>query len=113
MRSDENRAPPGDPESQDSPCRRGPHTHESAPDPELTRAPGLEFGLGRRLMADVARGHHEDDVLGNVRGMVADAFEMARDEDQIERGFHGHCRRSEEHTSELQSLAYLVCRLLL
>src|SRR5205823_14135464 len=24
-----------------------------------------------------------------------------------------HCRRSEEHTSELQSLAYLVCRLLL
>src|SRR5205823_8900958 len=35
---------------------------------------------------------------------------------------HGHCRafqrfadddRSEEHTSELQSLAYLVCRLLL
>src|SRR2546425_7152233 len=26
---------------------------------------------------------------------------------------HGRCRRSEEHTSELQSLAYLVCRLLL
>src|SRR5205823_14029473 len=25
----------------------------------------------------------------------------------------GLCRRSEEHTSELQSLAYLVCRLLL
>src|SRR5205823_11231272 len=24
-----------------------------------------------------------------------------------------HCQRSEEHTSELQSLAYLVCRLLL
>src|SRR5205823_12874947 len=24
-----------------------------------------------------------------------------------------HCHRSEEHTSELQSLAYLVCRLLL
>ena len=41
------------------------------------------------LMADVARGHHEDDVLGNVRGMVADAFEMARDEDQIERRLDG------------------------
>src|SRR2546425_8570167 len=27
-------------------------------------------------------------------------------------GFHA-CMRSEEHTSELQSLAYLVCRLLL
>src|SRR5229473_2345708 len=26
---------------------------------------------------------------------------------------HGHRKRSEEHTSELQSLAYLVCRLLL
>src|SRR2546425_5677276 len=26
---------------------------------------------------------------------------------------HQHRRRSEEHTSELQSLAYLVCRLLL
>src|SRR5687767_15261518 len=28
-------------------------------------------------------------------------------------GFLGRCGRSEEHTSELQSLAYLVCRLLL
>src|SRR2546425_6814774 len=28
-------------------------------------------------------------------------------------GPHIHIRRSEEHTSELQSLAYLVCRLLL
>src|SRR3989339_2068670 len=28
-------------------------------------------------------------------------------------GDRGRCQRSEEHTSELQSLAYLVCRLLL
>src|SRR5205823_12051081 len=28
-------------------------------------------------------------------------------------GIHGASLRSEEHTSELQSLAYLVCRLLL
>src|SRR2546425_6569925 len=28
-------------------------------------------------------------------------------------GVRGHLPRSEEHTSELQSLAYLVCRLLL
>src|SRR2546423_9076247 len=28
-------------------------------------------------------------------------------------GTHRHAARSEEHTSELQSLAYLVCRLLL
>src|SRR2546425_12308224 len=35
----------------------------------------------------------------------------------VGRGAHArdqsHCHRSEEHTSELQSLAYLVCRLLL
>src|SRR2546423_4482090 len=30
-----------------------------------------------------------------------------------EGGNDGPCARSEEHTSELQSLAYLVCRLLL
>src|SRR5205814_10407357 len=29
------------------------------------------------------------------------------------RGGRGRCRRSEEHTSELQSLRHLVCRLLL
>src|SRR3712207_7515970 len=29
------------------------------------------------------------------------------------RGHHGHERRSEEHTTELQSRQYLVCRLLL
>src|SRR5258707_9610896 len=31
----------------------------------------------------------------------------------IERGIHRHFGRSEEHTSELQSRQYLVCRLLL
>src|SRR2546425_1694918 len=32
---------------------------------------------------------------------------------ELERDSRGAARRSEEHTSELQSLAYLVCRLLL
>src|SRR2546425_9172431 len=32
---------------------------------------------------------------------------------ELERDFAGFATRSEEHTSELQSLAYLVCRLLL
>src|SRR5205823_15001596 len=32
---------------------------------------------------------------------------------QVPRPFAGEVKRSEEHTSELQSLAYLVCRLLL
>src|SRR2546425_5767721 len=36
------------------------------------------------------------------------------DPDLLRHGAHrGHRDRSEEHTSELQSLAYLVCRLLL
>src|SRR2546425_6011021 len=39
------------------------------------------------------------------QGAVADPIELAR---QV-----GDMQRSEEHTSELQSLAYLVCRLLL
>src|SRR5687767_15485252 len=38
-----------------------------------------------------------------------DATDLGRGADRRGRGVH----RSEEHTSELQSLAYLVCRLLL
>ena len=30
-------------------------------------------------------GHHEDHVLRNIRGVIADPFQMARHEDQIER----------------------------
>src|SRR5687767_15468427 len=36
-----------------------------------------------------------------------------RDRGVVHGGFAGGSARSEEHTSELQSLAYLVCRLLL
>src|SRR2546425_1403672 len=36
-----------------------------------------------------------------------------KDEHELERQRKIHDSRSEEHTSELQSLAYLVCRLLL
>src|SRR2546425_6282028 len=45
------------------------------------------------------------------RGNRRKASSVAPEEGHIA----GHCRegRSEEHTSELQSLAYLVCRLLL
>src|SRR2546422_6295099 len=35
------------------------------------------------------------------------------DEEQRDARDHGHGRRSEEHTSELQSRLHLVCRLLL
>ena len=45
---------------------------------------GLDFGV-----PDIARRHHEDDVLGDVGGVIADALEMPRDEDEIERGLDG------------------------
>src|SRR2546425_2479232 len=38
---------------------------------------------------------------------------LAHGQDSKSGGFVGVVHRSEEHTSELQSLAYLVCRLLL
>src|SRR2546425_7534487 len=54
------------------------------------------------------------------RGLVARLDDRALDvhvrehgEAQQEEHREGQDRRSEEHTSELQSLAYLVCRLLL
>src|SRR4051812_42108428 len=40
------------------------------------------------VMADVSGGHHEDDVLGDVGRVVANPFEVARNQDQIERRFH-------------------------
>src|SRR3989441_2302782 len=51
------------------------------------------------------QGHRRGDALG--RGGRCHPFERA-----LDRATHREAR-SEEHTSELQSLAYLVCRLLL
>src|SRR3712207_7938376 len=45
-------------------------------------------------------------------GLVDALVELAGDLDRA-LGVHGHLGRSEEHTSELQSRQYLVCRLLL
>src|SRR5205823_13923021 len=55
--------------------------------------------------------HHRDDLPDRARldrlVQHLDAGEAAPDDDEQKEP------RSEEHTSELQSLAYLVCRLLL
>src|SRR2546425_8084748 len=48
----------------------------------------------------------------NVVGTL-NAFETARRRPDLEGVERSHHVRSEEHTSELQSLAHLVCRLLL
>src|SRR3712207_7567914 len=49
-------------------------------------------------------------------GMQAEVVVLDRDIDKLraaDRIYQGHLQRSEEHTSELQSRQYLVCRLLL
>src|SRR5205823_7975231 len=50
---------------------------------------------------------------GNLALSDARAAGIRLDHPSFRRPFGGCGRRSEEHTSELQSLAYLVCRLLL
>src|SRR2546425_1999342 len=50
--------------------------------------------------------------LTQLRQHRARGLALARDGEDITANFKG-LARSEEHTSELQSLAYLVCRLLL
>src|SRR2546425_9696653 len=54
--------------------------------------------------ADLAAAHH-----GEIDGQIAGRHLAGAGRQRIERAHD----RSEEHTSELQSLAYLVCRLLL
>src|SRR3712207_7728610 len=57
-------------------------------------------------------GHVRDGPLG--RGVVLQVEQLARDEaGRGPRDHDGGVARSEEHTSELQSRQYLVCRLLL
>src|SRR2546425_2602458 len=73
--------------------------------------------LFRSILEERALHRHGGDRHG--RGQWADRRELRVDRRGRDR-HHGqdsgearHGRRSEEHTSELQSLAYLVCRLLL
>src|ERR671913_1598920 len=40
-------------------------------------------------VAHVARRHHEDDVLGDVGGVIAYALEVSRDQDEVQRRFDG------------------------
>src|SRR3712207_7881463 len=62
-----------------------------------------------RTPQPVGRGDH---LVGG--GQVDDAHAgAAADEDADQDAAEGHAVRSEEHTSELQSRQYLVCRLLL
>src|SRR2546425_2567248 len=84
----------GDP----SVARRDPHARFSG----IGTEPGRPANRGLRPEGDVARSGYRR----RHRDRLSHAT-VRRVEPQIER------ERSEEHTSELQSLAYLVCRLLL
>src|SRR2546425_7957271 len=51
-----------------------------------------------------------------IDDLIVDCFEvqfMSKIGPDVPQVLRAYCIRSEEHTSELQSLAYLVCRLLL
>src|SRR3712207_7024815 len=58
-------------------------------------------------------GRREQPARGHVGARVGADVERRRDDDHRREISVGHERRSEEHTSELQSRQYLVCRLLL
>src|SRR2546425_6625587 len=66
------------------------------------------------LFREEALGDGGEEVGGGDEGQHGDTeHDAAVAQGQVERSLVGAERRSEEHTSELQSLAYLVCRLLL
>src|SRR5205823_12195757 len=52
-------------------------------------------------------------IYPNYEVAVTAAIDVLSARDDVDAGRVGAAGRSEEHTSELQSLAYLVCRLLL
>src|SRR5258707_2920742 len=70
--------------------------------------------LFRSLCLGWARADHPDLDARFRRDDLADGYRRHRQRYQaVSDGGLGHADRSEEHTSELQSRQYLVCRLLL
>src|SRR3712207_8710980 len=81
----------------------------------LFRARDAEARPGRVALDDRGRCRGERPRHGGLDGparRLRPVEELVRGHDEPERGVHGVVR-SEEHTSELQSRQYLVCRLLL
>src|ERR1035437_201932 len=75
---------------------------------------GVAIANGAKRIADRDRAGGAAHAVGGVRALCAEfdgdvAARCATEDVECERGIH----RSEEHTSELQSRQYLVCRLLL
>src|SRR2546423_9102456 len=87
----------------------------------LFRSPVLLAFYARRLVRAPFGGRCHDPLAPRGHEVPPDEARpiqrLAADEHDSRGGFRFHTdgaarRRSEEHTSELQSLAYLVCRLL-
>src|SRR5262245_63632577 len=73
---------------------------------DLKFAGGSFVLMPRKVLTDIIDRCHRSDVLVSTGGFIERV--LARQPDAIDRYI-----RSEEHTSELQSLRHLVCRLLL
>src|SRR2546425_6938720 len=78
--------------------------------PRSTLFPYTTLFRSHRLWRVGQSPRHRDGVLAGSRSAPPRGAVMLGEELQTSRRL---VRRSEEHTSELQSLAYLVCRLLL
>src|SRR2546425_4879212 len=71
------------------------------------------FGAAQIAPLDPGYSHRDKTVGRPGENAIRKADRWERGIHALDRGFFGARSRSEEHTSELQSLAYLVCRLLL
>src|SRR5687767_15395490 len=74
-----------------------------------------ELAKAKSLLRSAARAFGAKEALARARCVVAEAeiALVSRDLTWPAKALDAARARSEEHTSELQSLAYLVCRLLL
>src|SRR5258707_2744104 len=86
--------------------------------PRSTLFPYTTLFRSRRELAQLAvlQREHVAVAVESVEGQAVDRLvpdALARVRDARLRGRHEEQARSEEHTSELQSRQYLVCRLLL
>src|SRR3989441_8662395 len=82
--------------------------------PELVEA--MRQLASGRISPDTVRPLYEQAIRDTIQRFEATGSPVITDGEQSKPSFVSysiHGLRSEEHTSELQSLAYLVCRLLL
>src|SRR5205823_9996192 len=107
----ETKAPEATPEGPKPPARR----RRAAPKREAPQAPLIRPVVTARAKYVRSSARKARLVLDHIRGKeIGEARALLRHSPRgVAREIERLLDRSEEHTSELQSLAYLVCRLLL